>query len=238
MQERDEIEYKILKIIDSADDPIGSGTISEQLQLMGANVSEATAGRILRELDNKGYSERRAYRGRLLTPLGRMRLQELERERERSFLGKEFLEVLKVGGKEELLEVLVARRAIERESARLAAIHATNQEIEVMEKIIERHKQHFRDPGGAENDVQFHKMVVKAARNRVLEAATELIRQDAQLSPIFAYIRNSVHSTMVEDHQKILDAIKKHSPQEADEAMVRHIENLMRDVERYWEEAT
>ncbi|MCR4398753.1 MAG: FCD domain-containing protein [Firmicutes bacterium] len=237
LNQREETEYRALKVLSVSRDSLGSGTLRDDLVKYGTRISEATAGRLLRELDGRGYTEKVSFRGRRLTERGRARLMELERERERANFGSELLRTLRAKGKSELIEVLVARRAIERETARLAAMNATEREIAEMESIIARHRRATESGGsGSDEDVKFHHLIAAAARNRVLMAASSLVRQDGQLAPILTYIRRQVKSRVVDDHVKIYEAIASRDPAAAEAAMVEHMENLIRDVERYWME--
>lgn len=232
---RDEMEYQILKVASGTGDLVGSGSLQDGLARVGVSVSEATAGRLLRELDRKGYTEKVSFRGRMLTDAGRQRLHELERERERANFGSELLKVLKARGQGELIEVLIARRAIERETARLAAMNATADEVTELGRSIERHREVANAGGsGSDEDVRFHSLIAAASRNRVLIAASDLIRQDGQLAPMMTFIRKQVKSTVVDDHVRIYEAIAARDPSAAETAMVTHIENLIRDVRKYW----
>jgi len=232
---RDELEYNALKVAQSSGDLVGSGALSEGLRRMGIEISEATAGRLLRDFDARGLTERVGFRGRRLTALGQARLDELEREQQRRLYGNEFMNVLRAHGQAELIDILVARRAIERETARLAAIHATDEEIRELGRLIESHRNAVHQGGiGAQEDVMFHRLIALASRNRVLLAATDLIRQDSQLSPVLTYIRQQVKSSVAEDHIKIYEAIAARDPERAEKAMVCHMENLIRDVRMYW----
>ncbi len=232
---KEELEYHTLKVAAGAGDLIGSGTLQEGLAKYGVRVSEATAGRLLRDLDGKGYTEKISFRGRTLTEAGRERLRVLERERERANFGSELLKALNARGKREIIEVLTARRGIERETARLAATNATTEEVQELGRIMEHHREVARSGGsGSDEDVRFHQLIASASRNRVLIAATDLIRQDGQLAPIMTFIRKQVKSTVVDDHIRIYRAIAARDPAAAEAAMVVHIENLIRDVEKYW----
>ncbi len=229
-------EYVTLKIIANSDTPIGSGLLSEKLIREGFDVSEATAGRMLRELDIKGYTEKVGFRGRILTEAGKKRLNKLKQEKEINHYSKEFLSVVRVKDKEELLDVLIARKVIEKELARLAAINATKEDIKNLKEILSSHEKHFDDfVKGAQDDLKFHKYISKLAGNRVLDAAMDLIRQDGQLSPVLGFIRKKVKSTVVSDHKKIVEAISKKDPGEAEKAMTDHINSLIKDVNKYWE---
>lgn len=236
ISEKERIEHSILEIIYGAEEPIGSGLISERLKALGFNVSEATIGRMLREYDNIGFTEKVGFKGRILTKKGFNRLKELDNQTIREHYGYELMNLLNVKKKEELKDILIARKAIERELARLAAENITPKEIEYLKEIIKLNEEHIKQSGsGADEDVKFHKIIAQAAKNKILKAAIDLIRQDAQLSPVLETIRKNVKGTVIEDHKKILKALEKRSPEEAEKAMVAHIEGLIKDVEKYWE---
>jgi GntR family L-lactate dehydrogenase operon transcriptional regulator len=184
---------------------------------------------MLRTLDLRGYTSREGFRGRFLTPLGLGRLDELRRERQRTSTSKELMNLLRASQRDDLIDILVARRAIERETARLAALNARQEDLRELAEVV------GLAPGsdGGE-DVRFHKLIARASGNRVLEAAVDLIRQDAQLSPVLVHIRQQVQSTLVSEHRRILRAIQSRDPVAAETAMVDHLENLIRDVRKYW----
>ncbi|MFN2363108.1 MAG: winged-helix domain-containing protein, partial [Halarsenatibacteraceae bacterium] len=65
-----EKEYEIMSLIASREGPVGSGVISQQISRDFDSFSEATIGRILKRLDQKGFTEKEPYRGRNLTAKG------------------------------------------------------------------------------------------------------------------------------------------------------------------------
>lgn len=235
--DKDKQEYLILLIMNQSESPVGSGYLSRELKNYGWDVSEATAGRILANFDTYGFTTRIGYQGRVLTTMGSTRLKELEEKKQRSDQGLEFFKVLETKTPEELIDVLIARRAIEREIARLAAMHATKDQIRELwfiQKLQKERVSHWKG-GAAEQDVAFHRILAKAANNKVLEAAMDLIRQDGQLAPVLEYIRKEVHSVVSLDHAKIAQAVEEHNSDLAERAMEEHIENLIKDVKKYWD---
>lgn len=236
LYEKQRLLFFILKAIDNSQVPVGSGYIRNSLQMQGFDISEATVGRMLRQLDIKECTEKIGFKGRKLTTIGKKKLEELERENTINHYGKELLNIIRVTGKQELLDALMARKAIEGQLAKLAAMYITDDEIHEMKQVIKRQQMHVNEGISiAEDDVEFHKIISKAARNRVLDAAMNLIRQHGQLSPMLEYIRKEVKSTVLLDHRNIYKAIASRKPELAEEAMVRHIEKLERDVKKYWE---
>lgn len=236
LNEKERLESDALAIIRDADQPVGSGALSTLLRQLGHVLSEATVGRLLRDFDLAGYTQKAGFQGRTLSAAGKERLATLA-DKERSLLwGAEFAEALKGHNKEKLLEVLIARRAIESELASLAAINATEEDLMQLNGILDDQRRTLAAGGmTARQDVDFHALIASMARNRVLESAVGLIRQDTQLSPVLEYIRKHVHSMIYIDHDNIRKAISSRQPAEARRAMTSHIDNLIADVERYWQ---
>jgi GntR family transcriptional regulator, transcriptional repressor for pyruvate dehydrogenase complex len=233
--DRGSLEQNILMIIRDSAQPMGCGAISHLLQKQGFSISEATVGRLLREMDNQGHTEKAGFQGRLLSEKGTARLTQLENQQKGRQWGEEFASILNGHSKEQLLEVLVARRAIESELAYLAAVNRTKAEASALNEVLERQRMALAaGSGAAQEDVDFHAIICLMARNRVLEAAVSLIRQDTQLSPVLEYIRRHVKSLVYIDHQKVAEAIAKGQADNAREGMTEHINNLIRDVEKYW----
>lgn len=232
-----ELEYLALKAVAEAPEPLGSWSLRDGLVQAGIRLSEATAGRILREMDRRGFTARQGFRGRVLTPRGQDRLEALQRERRTSLNQHAFLQALRAHNREQLLEILEARRAIESEVARLAALRATPALLEQMAGAVNRHQtQVSARLTGWQEDASFHRLLAQAAGNRVLLAASELVREEGQLSPVLEYIRGRVGSVMVTDHRTILEKVMAHDPEGAQQAMAGHIDNIIRDVLRFWEE--
>ena len=235
LTERENQEFLVLQIIAQSISPVGSGYLSRELHRLENPVSEATAGRLLNGMDQQGLTAKQGFQGRVLTPMGEARLKELENRNARSRQGEEFFNSLRSQTKEQLVDILIARRAIERELARLAAINAGPGDIQEMWAIQKAQYETFsRDLGAAEQDVLVHRAIAKASGNPVLYSAIEMIRQDGQLTPVLEYIRKTVHSVISYDHAQIVKAIENRDPQKAEEAMVKHIESLIADVNKYW----
>lgn len=236
MNDRKETVMRILQIIANADEPLGSGTISQELLLYDRDISEATVGRVLRDMDLENLTERVGYRGRVLTEKGLAHLRELQEDQQRLLYGHEFIRLTRVQDKEELVNILVARKAIEMMTARLAAKHATEEDIKKLQQFVTiKARPESMHITIAEHDVQFHKLIARASRNPILESALNLIRQDGQLSPIMEYIRTKVGGTILHDHMRILRSIEEHYPDMAEKAMGDHMDSLIEDVNKYWE---
>ncbi|MDK2824653.1 MAG: hypothetical protein PWQ67_973 [Clostridia bacterium] len=231
---REDHKFYILDIIEKSEAPLGANQIKKELANVGINISEATVGRILFGLDQEGLTIKEGFKGRVLTEAGQNALREMRVQRERKEYGEEFFKILDSKSEQELIEILIARKVIESQLARMAAINITPEIAKQMKEVIDLQAKYSKKGIAAEYDVMFHKLISKAAGNKVLEAMLDLIRQDSQLTPALEYIRKKVKSSIMVDHQKITEAIINKNPDGAEEAMVEHIDNLIRDVNKYW----
>ena len=229
-------EFEILSIIESIEGPVGSGVISQRISRDYDSFSEATIGRILRRLDKKGLTEKEPYRGRILLKKGELALNEYRLDKKMKSQINRFLDLTKVERRQELFDMLVARKAIEREIVRLATEKITDQEFKKLRDIITRHQADFeKGESHGEGDKNFHLMLAEIAGNSFLEASLKMIRNNEDYSPALEQMRTIVGSKIVSDHGQILSAIESGDPDKAEEAMVNHIENIINDIKIYWE---
>jgi GntR family transcriptional regulator, transcriptional repressor for pyruvate dehydrogenase complex len=137
------------------------------------------------------------------------------------------LALLLRGRKHLLRDILETRKVIEPHLARLAAEKASAADVADLEGLIQQ--QQTKVGGGRlaiEEDTAFHHMLAQASGNRVLlllvESCMDLLRESRKLnlqSPERA--RRSV-----EGHADLLRAIKRHDPDGAFSAMVRHLDGI------------
>jgi GntR family L-lactate dehydrogenase operon transcriptional regulator len=236
-QEFAEQEYFVLHLLSVSEEPLGAGSIREELARNGMDLSEASVGRLLRGLDRRGFTTRVGFQGRLLTPAGEERLSNLQSEREQIVSTGAFLEAVRSREKEMLLEILVARRAIEREMAALAAGLRTEKDLAALRKILDRQNALLaRGEPMASTDPEFHEEVARISGNKVLQSAIEIIRRSGEGASFFEYIRTKVGSQVGADHEAVYEAIVDGDPEAASAAMTRHIDNVIKDVRTYWKD--
>lgn len=225
------LERDILELIASSHGPVGSCALHEQLGSLGYAISEPTVGRLLRHLDRQGYTRRVSNRGRELTGAGQERVHDLQAAHGRAQAERHLLSAMRPGSLDELLDVLVARRAIEKETARLAAQHATEAHIAEMEATIALQRQLWLDGAAATSqDVRFHHLVAEASGNRVLAAALDLIRQDSEVRSRLNAILKLSNLEPGRYHQELVEAIKQRSSDAAERAILAHINDLIERV--------
>ncbi|CAH1210318.1 MULTISPECIES: FCD domain-containing protein [Paenibacillus] len=229
-----ELEYELLKQLRDAIAPVGASTLVHTLGKR-YGLSQATIGRRLMEMDVEGYTVLEGRKGRVLTEAGLERLKTTERELQQKNVNSRLIQTLNHSGEKALLDILVARRALEREIASLAAERATKEYIHLLEQSIEaQNRQLAQNVIPYEEDREFHRLLAYAAQNQFLLHAVELVWDTSRDFLETAYIRRTVGSELVVDHRQILDAIISRSPEDAEAAMVNHINQMIEDVKRYF----
>ena len=75
MSESEHRMIEILRILNVQEKPIGSKVIADELKNKGYNLGERAVRYHMQILDEKGYTERKGYSGRVITELGRAKLE-------------------------------------------------------------------------------------------------------------------------------------------------------------------
>lgn len=224
------LEYDILCQIANSPIPLGANLLS-----LSIDSSQATIGRILLELEHSGHLIKSSNKGRVLTEQGKAYLQQLDELLNLNISTEKLIEISSSTDKETLLEVLTARRLLEKETAFLTAQNITNQQIEDLSKIIDRQEERKRLGFLGENeDLEFHCQIANIAGNRVIEQMLNLILTQKNVYLDFSYIRQKVVTRSSNDHRKIISAFTKKDPELASKYMVSHIESLISDIEKYY----
>ena len=235
MTKKEKVEFSLLSILSENEEPMGSAALCLLLKEQDLNVSGATVGRILNEFDHGGLTEKFGFKGRVLTRYGNTRIAEYKQKLRLAQYSTKFYETVDAQNKDDLLNVLVARRGIEREAARLAAINATDEDIEQIQYAwAEQQASYRKGLNSSDADVKFHRSVANASKNAVLSAAYDFIWQNGKLSLVMEYIRKNVGGKIAVDHNRILNAVLARDSANAELCMVNHIDSLIEDVSQYW----
>jgi GntR family L-lactate dehydrogenase operon transcriptional regulator len=147
-----------------------------------------------------------------------------------------FFRTLNTQDEEKLIQVLEARRALERETARLAALRVSEADVDELERTLESQRLALAhgEPGTYQN-LAFHEAITRFARNEVIAHALYLVRNQSELSLLLSLIRQQVEGVMIRDHQEIVYALRARDPNRAEQAMVRHMDRIIADVHRYFD---
>jgi GntR family L-lactate dehydrogenase operon transcriptional regulator len=181
-----------------------------------------------------GFTRSVANKGRILTEKGKRHLQTLEQDREHLVPQQNLLRVIRSERIEDLLDVLNARRIIETETARLAAIHATDSELRELEEAVRWHREYMLGTGGkVDQNIVIHRLVAQASRSQVLQALVTLLYKDREIIETHYKIQLLMGGRYPEEHDPLLQALVEREPDRAAEAMSAHLSYLIKVVQEY-----
>ena len=129
---------------------------------------------------------------------------------------------------QDLEDVLEVRAALEELAVRRACEHITEEQLEEMEKAANEFKRGLENHdllACVETDMAFHEIIYHAAQNkRLLQMLLNLREQMYRYR--LEYLKDRrMHKLLVEEHDTIRHALKKHDASKAGSAMRVHIEN-------------
>jgi len=228
------VEYLLLRYLLNTNEPVGSWVLKVVLELRGVEVSTATIGRILKGLDSKKYTKLVGSQGRTITSKGASYFSKVSEKVHREQLQKRLMNAAQPHNLEELIDLLRARRALECETARLAALRADQNDIAALERSMDKHEEcviENNDPTSLALD--FHSKVAQASKNRFLIAALDILiyeelKIEYQIAELLLRERGSEYAIQ---HRLIAEAIKKRDSVEASRQMGIHIDTLIKAIE-------
>jgi GntR family transcriptional regulator, transcriptional repressor for pyruvate dehydrogenase complex len=130
--------------------------------------------------------------------------------------------------KDDILDIFYIRKIIEPYIAQKAAQNATPQEVEELEKILLKQAECIeRGENIIETDSDFHNLMAKAAKNRVmgrlLIALIDLMRETRE-----EYLMENEKRAKrsLQGHQRVLDSVRGGNSDAAQKSMLRHLEDI------------
>jgi GntR family transcriptional regulator, transcriptional repressor for pyruvate dehydrogenase complex len=128
-----------------------------------------------------------------------------------------------------LLDLVEVRRPLEAAIAALAAQRATPTDIESLEQTLCEQTAARTKRRRVETDIRFHDLLAKATGNPIfnllLNAVSGLMRRSREET----LVRKGVERSLT-GHRAILDAVKRHDPEAARQAMLDHFVNAEQDL--------
>jgi len=221
---------QILTAIKTAGVPVGATYLTTQLP-----IPPATIGRIMQKLEQEGMLIKVSNKGRQLTQKGNTYL-EINGQRERKLeTADKLINMIEGSSKERLLEILDIRKFLESRSAELAIANATEEQLKELDEIMLEYLVEMRHGGlGNEQDLRLHLKIAKISGNYTIYQILKLLltSENAYTKFSSASMKDIKH-TQLEHHENIVNAIKMRNPEAAKTAMVRHMDQVIRDVELY-----
>jgi len=129
-------------------------------------------------------------------------------------------------------ELTEARMLFESEAAALAATMITDEELNLLADTIDSMQaENEKGVDGELADREFHMIIAQATRNSAVVATIEELwnlRERSELTRrMYKVVRQKGVRPDVEEHRKILDALKKKKPAEARAAMRSHLSRVI-----------
>lgn len=226
----------LLVALANAEGPVGTRQARQWLSDSGYQMSESTMSRRLRDLDSEGLTVQVGAKGRILTPSGRTFVTDVLRNGEREALLRR---ATKIRTAEDLVNLLKARRALEPEAVRDAAIRATELDIIQLRDQVSRHEERLAEGGPLPRDIalHFHRQVTALTRNPLLQAAIGIVLDESldRIEATLDLILQSHHSheESAAEHAQIVEALGQRDGGRAERLMRDHLSSLITEVEDY-----
>jgi len=218
----------LLKEIDKAVGPVGASTLFRNLM-----ASQATIGRQLVYLEKKGYVKKVSNKGRVLTPEGSNFLKLEDINHSKSKLAKELVNLSIDRDDGTLLEIIRIRELLEPYAAAGAAECANERDIYNLENLAFAHRYSLsQGQAGIEENLSFHLEIARINNNRTLLLTLELLLNTNEAYVEFSKAGEAQHELQVTHHFRILNAIRERNASQARNAMLAHLEDVARDVEK------
>ncbi|MCK0149354.1 GntR family transcriptional regulator [Marivita sp. S6314] len=124
----------------------------------------------------------------------------------------------------QMAELYVVRTELEGLAARLAARHATEEEVEVLRSMVDDDRALLDDPSAlARANRRFHKQIHLASHNRFLVQQLDLVHRSMALMATTSLAADGRGEIALAEHQAIVDAIAARDEDAAYQALRDHI---------------
>lgn len=139
---------------------------------------------------------------------------------------------------QELLEILEVREEIDGMSAYYAAQRIDDEILQELQTAMDEYKNALASEDKKEIvywDAQFHKVIVKATKNRVLINLVGKLREEIlRLRHLYYGDFRENHDT-VKDHKDLFEAISNRNSELAKELAKKHMREIMASIEKAYE---
>ena len=126
-----------------------------------------------------------------------------------------------------LVQLLEARRVVEAGNARLAAFRVTESELAALGDLVVSLASCIDDPDRfSELDIALHDAVCAAANNFLLAQFMNIVSTLGKVSRERTGGLRQVREAALDDHRRILDALRAHDPDAAERAMLEHLDHV------------
>ena len=129
-------------------------------------------------------------------------------------------------------ELTEARRLFEGEAAALAALSITELELAALqEQVLQMQRENEENVTGEHADREFHMIIARATRNSAVAAVVEMLWDARYKSPLCAHTLQQARAAgdrpRIDEHQPILDALRRRDSKAARAAMRHHLAEVI-----------
>lgn len=133
-------------------------------------------------------------------------------------------------------QMMEVRRVLETESAALAAMRATDDNLTRIEQNLNDMKNADSVQLAVEYDLKFHFAIAEATQNtillRIMNTVADLMHHTFRNDREKLYAYPPKGSQIIAEHEAIFAAIKNRNPQQARNKMLEHINNIEAGIEK------
>jgi DNA-binding GntR family transcriptional regulator len=127
---------------------------------------------------------------------------------------------------DQLGELYAVREVLEATAARLAARHASPEEVEILREMARSHEALVDDADAlAQANKKFHRQITRASHNRYLNAMLETMLINLALLTGTTFTLAERRRAVAKEHREIVEAIAAGDEEAARELAARHISN-------------
>ena len=124
----------------------------------------------------------------------------------------------------QLSELYAVRTELEGLAARLAAVHAADEEVRVLRDMVESDRKLIGDaPALARANRRFHKQIHLSSHNRFLVQQLDLVHRSMALMAVTTLAAAGRDKVAIDEHDRIIQAIEARDPDRAADALRDHI---------------
>lgn len=222
-------ELKLLNEFKNSNSAIGAIYLSKQL-----NMAQATIGRSMLKLEQKGYIEKISNKGRIITAKGLRYLDERQSQFSIQKIASNLVNMVENISKERLFEIIEIRKLLEQKTIELACYNATEEDILQLENILFEQVYDFKHGGlGSEQDLKLHLLIAKISGNCTMHQILKLLLTEDNVYTKFSFVAEHVKNLGSIQHKSLVEAIKEKNVELAKNVMLWHLEQVEEDVKLY-----
>lgn len=227
------IKYMMLRQIRKRPNGLGAWELPAMLSKEGIEISTATVGRYLKDLDNDSLTRKVGNRGRVLTEEGEKRLTQLELDVESSFIHKSVKDAVSGSEYQDLMDIYAVRVVVELEAVKLCCRKATEEDLKKIEEYVTEYEAQV-EKGNDFTDVSldFHVLIAQGTHNHIMEKLLAmLIFEQKKIEYNLEYlVTRSCGKRFSEQHRSIFKSICQKNETEAVRLMKEHFDDIVNSM--------